>query len=122
MTETSLSRKRRMRPSSHTGSSVPSSSTVPAMCFMAGTSWTMLLPSVVLPHPDSPASPMISPSSSVKVTPSSAFYDNDVMAVAAVAVTQEVGVRIPQDISLVAWEDSPLCRLVHPPLTTCTAT
>jgi DNA-binding LacI/PurR family transcriptional regulator len=50
--------------------------------------------------------------------PTAIIYDNDVMAVAAVAVTQEMGVRIPQDISVVGWEDSPLCRLVHPPLTT----
>jgi DNA-binding LacI/PurR family transcriptional regulator len=50
--------------------------------------------------------------------PSAIIYDNDVMAVAAVAVTQEMGLRIPQDISLVGWEDSPLCQLVHPPLTT----
>jgi DNA-binding LacI/PurR family transcriptional regulator len=50
--------------------------------------------------------------------PTAIIYDNDVMAVAAVAVTQEMGLRIPQDISLVGWEDSPLCQLVHPPLTT----
>ena len=50
--------------------------------------------------------------------PTAVIYDNDVMAVAAVAVTQEMGLSIPQDISLVAWEDSPLCQLVHPPLTT----
>lgn len=50
--------------------------------------------------------------------PTAIIYDNDVMAVAAVAVTQEMGLRIPQDISLAAWEDSPLCQLVHPPLTT----
>jgi DNA-binding LacI/PurR family transcriptional regulator len=50
--------------------------------------------------------------------PTAIIYDNDVMAVAAVAVTQEMGLSIPQDISLAAWEDSPLCQLVHPPLTT----
>lgn len=51
-------------------------------------------------------------------SPTAIIYDNDVMAVAAVAVTQEMGLSIPADVSLVAWEDSPLCQLVHPPLTT----
>ncbi|HSK95204.1 MAG TPA: LacI family DNA-binding transcriptional regulator [Euzebyales bacterium] len=55
---------------------------------------------------------------SASVRPTAIIYDNDVMAVAAVAVTQEMGLSIPQDISLAAWEDSPLCQLVHPPLTT----
>ncbi|NUT34164.1 MAG: LacI family DNA-binding transcriptional regulator [Hamadaea sp.] len=49
-------------------------------------------------------------------TPTAVIYDNDVMAVAGVAVAHEMGVRIPQDLSVVAWDDSPLCRLVHPQL------
>jgi DNA-binding LacI/PurR family transcriptional regulator len=55
---------------------------------------------------------------SAPTRPTAIIYDNDVMAVAAVAVTQEMGLSIPHDISLAAWEDSPLCQLVHPPLTT----
>lgn len=49
--------------------------------------------------------------------PTAVMYDNDVMAVAGLAVAQEMGLTIPADLSIVAWDDSPLCRLVHPPLT-----
>jgi DNA-binding LacI/PurR family transcriptional regulator len=28
-----------------------------------------------------------------------------------------MGLSIPADVSIVAWDDSALCRLVHPPLT-----
>jgi DNA-binding LacI/PurR family transcriptional regulator len=45
------------------------------------------------------------------------MYDNDVMAIAGLAVAHELGFRVPDDVSLVAWDDSVLCRLVHPPLT-----
>jgi DNA-binding LacI/PurR family transcriptional regulator len=48
--------------------------------------------------------------------PTAIIYDNDVMAVAAVAVAQEMGVCIPRELSIVAWDDSPLCQLVHPQL------
>ena len=49
--------------------------------------------------------------------PSAIIYDNDVMAVAGLAVAQEMGLSVPGDLSIVAWDDSPLCSLVHPPLT-----
>jgi DNA-binding LacI/PurR family transcriptional regulator len=49
--------------------------------------------------------------------PTAVIYDNDVMAVAGLSVAQEMGLRVPADLSIVAWDDSPLCRLVHPPLT-----
>jgi DNA-binding LacI/PurR family transcriptional regulator len=48
--------------------------------------------------------------------PSAIVFDNDVMAVAAVGVAQEMGLSIPADLSLVAWDDSALCQLVHPQL------
>jgi DNA-binding LacI/PurR family transcriptional regulator len=48
--------------------------------------------------------------------PSAIVFDNDVMAVAAVGVAQELGLSIPADLSLVAWDDSALCQLVHPQL------
>src|SRR5206468_8111268 len=48
------------------------------------------------------------------------FYDNDVMAIAGLAVAQEMGLSVPGDLSIVAWDDSPLCSLVHPPLTALT--
>lgn len=49
--------------------------------------------------------------------PSVVVYDNDVMALAGLSVTAEMGVRVPDDVSIVSWDDSQLCRLVHPPLT-----
>jgi DNA-binding LacI/PurR family transcriptional regulator len=52
--------------------------------------------------------------------PSAILYDNDVMAIAGLAVAQEMGLAVPGDLSIVAFDDSPLCRLVHPPLTALT--
>lgn len=49
--------------------------------------------------------------------PTAIIYDNDVMAVAGLAVAHEMGLSIPADLSIVAWDDSPLCQLVHPSLT-----
>jgi DNA-binding LacI/PurR family transcriptional regulator len=49
--------------------------------------------------------------------PTAIIYDNDIMAVAGLAVAQEMGLSVPGDLSIVAWDDSVLCRLVHPPLT-----
>lgn len=48
--------------------------------------------------------------------PTAIIYDNDVMAVAGVAVAHEMRVSIPTELSVVAWDDSPLCQLVHPQL------
>lgn len=49
--------------------------------------------------------------------PSAIVFDNDVMAVAGLGVANELGLKVPADVSLIAWDDSPLCRLSHPPLT-----
>lgn len=48
--------------------------------------------------------------------PTAIVYDNDVMAVAGVSVAHEMGVSIPRQMSMVAWDDSPLCELTHPQL------
>jgi DNA-binding LacI/PurR family transcriptional regulator len=50
--------------------------------------------------------------------PTAIIYDNDVMAVAGLAAAQELGLSVPADLSIVAWDDSLLCSLVHPALTT----
>nr|WP_205706800.1 LacI family DNA-binding transcriptional regulator [Kineococcus vitellinus] len=52
-----------------------------------------------------------------RVRPTAVVYDNDVMAVAGLAVVQAHGLRVPQEVALVAWDDSALCSLVHPRLT-----
>ena len=49
--------------------------------------------------------------------PTAILYDNDVMAVAGLGAAQRMGVRVPADLSIVAWDDSTLCELVHPALT-----
>ena len=48
--------------------------------------------------------------------PTVIFY-NDLMAVAGLAVVQALGLRTPDDVTLVAWDDSTLCRITHPALT-----
>lgn len=49
--------------------------------------------------------------------PSAIIFDNDVMAVSAMGVAHDLGIRIPDELSIIAWDDSPLCELPHPPLT-----
>lgn len=49
--------------------------------------------------------------------PTAICYDNDVMAVSGLSVAAEMRVPVPGRLSLVAWDDSVLCELVHPPLT-----
>ncbi|MBN0042901.1 LacI family DNA-binding transcriptional regulator [Streptomyces actuosus] len=50
------------------------------------------------------------------VPPTALIYDNDVMAVAGMAAAAESGHAVPGDVSVVAWEDSALCRMVTPRL------
>ncbi|MCC3778399.1 LacI family DNA-binding transcriptional regulator [Streptomyces sp. UNOB3_S3] len=52
--------------------------------------------------------------------PTAIVYDNDVMAVAGLAVAAERGVPVPGALSIVAWDDSALCRNAHPALTALT--
>lgn len=48
--------------------------------------------------------------------PSALLFDNDVMAVAALTIAHELGRSVPEDVSIIAWDDSHLCRLVTPAL------
>lgn len=38
------------------------------------------------------------------------------MAVAGLSVAAEMGLDVPRDVSLIAWDDSQLCQLTHPTL------
>lgn len=49
--------------------------------------------------------------------PTAIVYDNDVMALAGLGVARELEVVVPEDVSLVAWDDSPLCEATFPRLT-----
>ncbi|MGW4897272.1 LacI family DNA-binding transcriptional regulator [Kitasatospora sp. NPDC004240] len=49
--------------------------------------------------------------------PTAIVYDNDLMAVAGLAAAQELTLSVPRDLSIVAWDDSALTRVVRPALT-----
>lgn len=49
--------------------------------------------------------------------PTAILYDNDVMALGGLHMAEELGVDVPGELSIVAWDDSTPCRLAHPPLT-----
>jgi DNA-binding LacI/PurR family transcriptional regulator len=49
--------------------------------------------------------------------PTAIIYDNDLMAVAGLSTLGNLGVRCPEDVTLIAWDDSALCRITHPTLT-----
>jgi DNA-binding LacI/PurR family transcriptional regulator len=52
--------------------------------------------------------------------PTAIVYDNDIMAVAGLSVAQEMRLAVPSDLSVVAWDDSPLSQVVRPALTALT--
>jgi len=49
--------------------------------------------------------------------PTAILYDNDLMALAGLTTAQQMGVDVPGELSVIAWDDSALCELVHPSLT-----
>lgn len=52
--------------------------------------------------------------------PTAIIYDNDVMALAGLGVVTELGLTVPGDLSVLAWDDSTLCRLSNPQLSAVT--
>jgi DNA-binding LacI/PurR family transcriptional regulator len=52
--------------------------------------------------------------------PTAIIYDSDLMAVAGLGVAGELGVPVPAALSIVAFDDSVLTRIVHPALTSLT--
>ncbi|WP_246140026.1 LacI family DNA-binding transcriptional regulator [Protaetiibacter larvae] len=49
--------------------------------------------------------------------PTALIYDNDVMAVAGLTVAMELGLGVPSEVSIIAWDDSVLCEHTLPKLT-----
>jgi DNA-binding LacI/PurR family transcriptional regulator len=49
--------------------------------------------------------------------PTAIVFDNDLMAVSGLGAAQRANVRVPQELSIVSWDDTVLCELVHPALT-----
>ncbi|HUX22900.1 MAG TPA: LacI family DNA-binding transcriptional regulator [Spirochaetia bacterium] len=52
--------------------------------------------------------------------PSAVFAGNDVVAYGAIQAIKDAGLRIPEDISIVGFDDDSLSRYLNPPLTTMT--
>lgn len=46
------------------------------------------------------------------------FCANDLMAVGAIASFQQEGLRVPEDISVIGYDDDPFAKFINPPLTT----
>ncbi|AZS42728.1 HTH-type transcriptional regulator DegA [Microbacterium oleivorans] len=53
-------------------------------------------------------------------SPTAIVYSNDGMAVAGMAVAQQRGIRVPEDLSITGFDDTEIGRWVHPALTSVT--
>jgi DNA-binding LacI/PurR family transcriptional regulator len=53
-----------------------------------------------------------------KNKPTAIFFANDVMAIGAIHAINECGLRVPEDISVVGFDDIAMAKYVTPPLTT----
>jgi DNA-binding LacI/PurR family transcriptional regulator len=52
--------------------------------------------------------------------PSAILFDSDLLAVTGLGVAQQMGFAVPDDLSIVGWDDSLISQVVHPPLTAIT--
>ena len=48
--------------------------------------------------------------------PTAILFDNDLMAISSLSALAEAGIAVPEQISLLAWDDSALCEITHPKL------
>ncbi len=56
--------------------------------------------------------------STKKKIPKAFFADNDIIAFSAIRALKDAGYVLPQDISVVGFDDTPYCNLLDPKLTT----
>jgi DNA-binding LacI/PurR family transcriptional regulator len=52
--------------------------------------------------------------------PTAIVFDSDLLAVTGLGVAQQMGFTIPDDLSIIGWDDSLISQVVHPPLTAIT--
>jgi DNA-binding LacI/PurR family transcriptional regulator len=52
--------------------------------------------------------------------PTAIVYDSDLLAVTGLGVAQHMGFSVPEDLSIVGWDDSLISQVVHPALTAVT--
>ena len=52
--------------------------------------------------------------------PSAIVFDSDLLAVTGLGVAQQMGFSVPDDLSIVGWDDSLISQVVHPALTAIT--
>ena len=50
--------------------------------------------------------------------PTAYFADNDMIALGAMKALQEMGIRVPEDVSIVGFDDLPFSEISNPSLTT----
>ena len=50
--------------------------------------------------------------------PQALFAENDVLAAAAIRVLKKHGLGVPEDVSVMGFDDVPVCQMLDPPLTT----
>jgi DNA-binding LacI/PurR family transcriptional regulator len=52
--------------------------------------------------------------------PTAIVFDSDLLAVTGLGVAQQMGFAVPDELSIVGWDDSLISQVVHPPLTALT--
>ena len=57
---------------------------------------------------------------SMPESPTAIIYDSDLLAVTGLGVAHQMGFSVPEYVSIIAWDDSLMCAVVHPPLTAVT--